>query len=90
MRRFCVTARICRPSACAQHASSSSEEDEQRAKTTIQSRFQVIESWPISNEPDIQDGLPTSRLVGPKMVRTACCRISDMPQVASSVSSGRP
>ncbi len=24
------------------------------------------------------------------MVRTACCRISEMPQVASSVSSGRP
>ena len=60
------------------------------AKTMIHRRFQVIESWPISKEPDIQDGLPTSRLVGPKMVRTACCRISDTPQVASSVSSGRP
>ena len=31
----------------------------------------------------------TGLLVGPKAVRTACCRISDRPQVASSVSSGR-
>ena len=56
----------------------------------IHSRFQVIASWPSSNAPDIQDGLATSRLVGPKMVRTACCRISETPHVASSVSSGRP
>ena len=35
-------------------------------------------------------GAPTSRLVGPNEVRTACCRIRLMPQVASSVSSGRP
>ena len=47
-------------------------------------------SWPSWKAPDIQDGLPTSRLVGPKIVRTACCRTSDRPQVASSVSSGRP
>ncbi len=59
--------------------------------TMIQTRLQVMVSWPISKRaPDIQDGLPTSRLVGPKMVRTACCRISETPQVASSVSSGRP
>src|SRR3972149_4962162 len=45
---------------------------------------------PKSKAPLIQDGLPTSLLVGPKMVRTTCCRISDRPQVASSVSSGRP
>ena len=35
-------------------------------------------------------GAETGRLSGPKAVRTACCRISDTPQVASSVSSGRP
>ncbi|MNU56981.1 hypothetical protein D3C71_460890 [compost metagenome] len=45
---------------------------------------------PSGKEPDIHDGLPTSWLVGPKIVRIACCRMSDTPQVASSVSSGRP
>ena len=59
-------------------------------KTMIASRLAVIESPATSKEPDIHDGVPTAWLVGPKMVRTACCRISDMPQVASSVSSGRP
>ena len=43
-----------------------------------------------SKAPLMKDGLPTSRLFGPKIVRTACCRSSDRPQVASSVSSGRP
>ena len=38
----------------------------------------------------IQEGVPTSLLVGPKAVRTACCRTSERPQVARSVSSGRP
>ena len=38
----------------------------------------------------MNDGLPTSRLFGPNVVRTACCKISESPQVASSVSSGRP
>ena len=60
------------------------------AKATIHSRFQVIAICPRSNEPDIQDGLPTSRLVGPKIERTPCCSTSDTPHVASSVSSGRP
>ena len=47
-------------------------------------------SWPSWKVPDIQDGAPTSRLDGPKIERTACCSTSDRPQVASSVSSGRP
>ena len=58
--------------------------------TTIQSRFSVTSIWPTSIEPDIQDGLPTSRLLGPKMVRTACWRIRLTPHVASRVSRGRP
>ena len=45
---------------------------------------------PSSTEPLIQDGVETSRLLGPKMLRTSCCRISETPQVASRVSSGRP
>ena len=50
----------------------------------------VMVICPTSKAPLIHDGLPTSRLLGPNVVRTACCRISDRPQVASSVSSGRP
>ena len=56
----------------------------------MQNRFQVIVISPSWKAPDIQEGLPTSRLVGPKIVRTACCRIRLTPQVASNVSSGRP
>ena len=56
----------------------------------IQRRLYVMVIPPRSKAPLIQEGLPTSLLVGPKMVRTACCRISDRPQVASSVSRGRP
>ena len=47
-------------------------------------------SWPSWKAPDMKDGAPTSRLDGPKIERTACCSTSDRPQVASSVSSGRP
>ena len=37
-----------------------------------------------------QAGLTTCTLGAPKMLRAACCKIRPMPQVASSVSSGRP
>ena len=40
--------------------------------------------------PDIQSGFDTSTFCAPKIDRTACCRIRLTPQVASSVSSGRP
>ena len=60
------------------------------ANTMIHSRFQVMVRPPSSKAPDMKFGAPTSRLVGPNVVRTACCRIRLMPQVASSVSSGRP
>ncbi len=56
----------------------------------IQTRLQVSATPRISTEPDMKDGFITSRFVGPKSERTACCRISDTPQVASRVSSGRP
>src|ERR687887_388461 len=48
--------------------------------TRMQRRFQVIERPPIVKAPDMKLGAPTSRLVGPKIVRTACCRIRLMPQ----------
>jgi hypothetical protein len=40
--------------------------------------------------PDSHDGFSTATFCAPKIVRTACIRIRLMPQVASSVSSGRP
>ncbi|OWK24413.1 hypothetical protein AJ87_22220 [Rhizobium yanglingense] len=89
IRRFCVTARICRPKA-ERFRSSSKVTKTIIEKTMIHIRFQVIDSPPSSKAPDIQLGLRTSRLVGPKIVRTACCRMRDTPHVASSVSSGRP
>ena len=89
IRRFCVTARMRRPSDVRLSANSSPE-NTTSAKTMIQSRFQVTCIIPTLKAPDIQSGLPTCRFVGPKIVRTACCRISDTPKVASKVSSGRP
>ena len=56
----------------------------------IHSRPVVISRPPQSNEPDMKAGAMTWRLLAPNSVRTACCRISETPQVASSVSSGRP
>ena len=43
-----------------------------------------------SMPPDIQDGLATSTFWAPKIWRTSWIRNRLMPQVASSVSSGRP
>jgi hypothetical protein len=89
MRRFWVTARICRPKRVRFRPRAAGGEDHQREDDDPQ---------PVVGDRHLADlegtghpaGLPTSRLVGPKMVRTACCRISDTPQVASRVSSGRP
>jgi hypothetical protein len=44
----------------------------------------------ISTPPDMNDGFSTCTFCAPKIVRTAWIRIRLMPQVASSVSSGRP
>ena len=82
MRRFCVTARIERPSPpqrnVAIRAPSTSA-----ANRMIQSRFTVSVRPPSATEPLIHAGELTSWLVGPKMLRTACCRIRLSPQVAS-------
>ena len=43
-----------------------------------------------STPPDIQDGFATSTFCEPNRVRAAWISIRLMPQVASSVSSGRP
>ena len=44
----------------------------------------------MSMTPVIQRGVSTLRLSGEKILRTACCKISEIPNVANSVSSGRP
>jgi hypothetical protein len=89
MARFWVTARISRPSLVKRNSPSSAT-NTTREKQIIHSRLYVTVMWPTSNAPLIHEGAPTSRLVGPNAVRTACCRISERPQVASKVSRGRP
>ena len=88
MRRFCVTARICRPNGVARSTSCSPTKTSAES-TMIQSRLVVIDRPPSSNAPDMNGGLLTWRLLAPNRLRTNCCRMSDTPQVASSVSSGR-
>ena len=87
MRRFCVTARMRRPKGVARSRSCSATKT-RIVKMMIHSRPLVISRPPRRNDPAMKDGAPTSWLLAPKVVRTACCRISEMPQVASSVSSG--
>ena len=43
-----------------------------------------------STPPESQPGSRPATFCAPKIERTACCRTRLMPQVASSVSSGRP
>ena len=90
MRRFWVTARISRPKRV-RRMTASRAANTTRQKMMITSRLSVmVKPPPSSTEPLIQEGVETSRLLGPKILRTSCCRISEMPQVASRVSSGRP
>ena len=89
MRRFCVTARMRRPNDVARSTNCSATKTT-IASTMIHSRLVVISRPPSWNAPDMKAGALTWRLLAPNRVRTACCRISETPQVASSVSSGRP
>ena len=50
----------------------------------------VIAVPPSESAPLSHGGAVTSTPIGPKMLRAACCKIRLTPQVASSVSSGRP
>ncbi len=59
-------------------------------KPTMTSRLSVTSSGPSKIVPLIQSGVATERFSGEKIERTACCRIRLTPNVASSVSSGRP
>ena len=88
--RFCVTPRTNRPRrvfVSISHISMSTA----AAKKMIMMRLHgsttpVIASMP----PDMKAGFSTWTLAAPNSVRTAWIRIKLMPQVESSVSSGRP
>ena len=90
MARFWVTARTNKPRRVRVSNSQISTRTK-AANPMMTTRLQgsttpVIASIP----PDIHDGFSTSTFWAPKIVRTVCIRIRLMPQVASSVSSGRP
>ena len=90
MRRFCVTPRTNRPRrvrAISAHTPTSTR----TAKPTIAMRLKgSVRLLITSTPPDSQVGFSTGTFCAPKIERTACCSIRLMPQVASSVSSGRP
>ena len=89
IRRFCVTARTLSPR-LVRFSRSRSARKTPSANSTMAMRFHVSVTPATPIEPCSQSGVETSRFVGPKAVRTACCRMRLTPQVASSVSSGRP
>ena len=61
------------------------------AKPTMMMRFQGSSRLGITSmPPDIQPGLATSTFCAPKATRAAWISTSEMPQVASRVSSVRP
>ncbi|MDT4823881.1 hypothetical protein FQZ97_571210 [compost metagenome] len=88
--RFCVTPRTNRPRRVlpmSQPIASSTS----AAKTMMQMRFHgSVTLLSIVKPPLIQPGFSTPTFCAPKSERTSCCSIRLMPQVASSVSSGRP
>src|SRR3990167_2423430 len=90
MGRFCVTPRTNRPRRVllmrkATPASTAS------AKATMITRLQGSCRLSMScTQPLIHAGFSTPTFCAPNTLRTSCCSIRLMPQVASSVSSGRP
>ena len=90
MRRFCVTPRTNRPSRV-RAISSATPPSTSAAKAMIAIRLYGSTRLLItSTPPDSHVGFSTGTFCAPKIERTACCSTRLMPQVASSVSSGRP
>ena len=90
MRRFCVTPRTNRPSRV-RAISSATPASTSTAKAMMAMRLKGSVRLLISaTPPDSQAGFSTGTFCAPNSVRTACIRTRLMPQVASSVSSGRP
>ncbi|EWS57395.1 hypothetical protein Y695_04833 [Hydrogenophaga sp. T4] len=90
MGRFCVTPRTNRPSRV-RVISSVTPISTAAAKPMMTMRFQGRLRLPSSVTPPlIQLGFSTPTFCAPNRLRTPCISTSEMPQVASSVSSGRP
>ena len=87
--RFCVTPRTKRPSRV-RLSTSATAPSTASAKPMITIRLYGSTSDPNWMPPDSQAGFSISTFCGPKIWRTAWIRIRLTPQVASSVSSGRP
>ncbi|MCY1362503.1 hypothetical protein D9M69_492230 [compost metagenome] len=88
--RFCVTPRTNRPSRV-RVISNVTPISTAAAKPMMTMRFQGRFRLPSRVMPPlIQLGFSTPTFCAPKRLRTACMSTRLMPQVASSVSSGRP
>ena len=88
--RFCVTPRTNRPRRVFE-ISRVTPISTAAAKAMMRMRFQGSVRLPSSvTLPLIQLGFSTPTFCAPNRLRTPCISTSEMPQVASSVSSGRP
>ena len=87
--RFWVTPRTNRPRRVrdsTSHTAASTANAKKMMMIRLYGSVRLVNAMP----PDIQDGLATSTFCAPKIWRTSWIRNRLMPQVASSVSSGRP
>jgi hypothetical protein len=90
MGRFCVTPRTKRPRRV-RLINSATSSSTATAKAMISRRFQGSVRLPMTTTlPDIQLGFSTPTFCAPNRLRTLCMSTRLRPQVASSVSSGRP
>jgi hypothetical protein len=90
MDLFCVTARTCSPNRvrCSRNQTAKATTT---TKATTATRVQgSTKPWAISTPPASQSGLATDTFWAPKTRRTVWMRPRLIPQVASSVSRGRP
>ena len=90
MPRFCVTARTCSPKRvfCRMNQTPAATST---TNPTMAMRLQgSTRPCAISQPPASQSGFATATFCAPKIRRTVWIRPRLMPQVASSVSSGRP
>ena len=88
--RFCVTARTKRPSrvrVSSTHTSNKTPPANAMMTMRLKGSTTLVM---ISMPPDMNAGFSTCTFCAPKIVRTAWIRMRLKPQVARSVSSGRP
>ena len=90
MARFWVTARTCSPKRvrCRTHQTASRDDDDEADhRDPAVGEHEPVRDLDAAGEPV---GLATATFCAPKISRTVWMRIRLIPQVASSVSSGRP